>query len=124
MRTLLCTAFSLALAGHAMTAMAADTTQRVSVSVTEAGKQVSAVPCVLKNSVGSWDVTAPGTAVVRTASDELVVSCEKGGSAARVTLEASEKAKWCWGSTKCGGFGYITDARNGHEYPNSATVEL
>lgn len=94
-------------------------------AVTEAGKEVAAVSCSLTNKSGSWDVTAPGTAVVRRAPDELVITCQKGGSTARRVLKSTSKGEWCWNVFKCGGIGYvINDRSSSYEYPEKVTLEL
>lgn len=115
-----CTILFIVLSTHAPPSVAAGGMQSIAVSVTEAGKELTDVPCTLTNKLGSWDLVAPGTASVRRASDELVVTCQKNGISTRHALKSKQNGKWCWSVSKCGGFGFVIN----DEYPDKANIAL
>ena len=121
-----CIVFSVILAVHALPAIAADGTQKISVAVTQAGTKLAAVPCTLTNKFGSWDLIAPGVAAVRRAPDDLIVTCRKDGMTSRHALKSKLSGEWCWNASKCGGFGFVINEQSGvgYEYPDKASVEL
>ena len=127
MRVGLLISSALALGGQGGCAsITGNTTQPVTVTAVCEGAIVAAVPCILLNDKGRWEIITPQAALVRKSYGDLSVACRKGESSGTASL-MSKPNSGVWGNVLAGGLiGYAVDSANGagFNYPAETAVVL
>lgn len=83
--------------------------------------------CVLKNRLGSWTVTSPGTVKVQRSKENVEIRCNKAGYQEAYSIIPSEFEGWTVGNVLIGGIiGLGVDAATGaiNQYPNAFQVPM
>jgi hypothetical protein len=118
---------SMALAGCS-SITGSGTTQSVSVQTLSAnGAEVSGAKCSLKNDVGSWFVTTPGSVTVSRSNKDLFVSCKKEDmDVGEANVVSHTKCNMFGNIIFGGGIGAIIDHNNGsaYEYPGLIKIYM
>jgi hypothetical protein len=102
------------------------TKQPISVEArTDNGFSVAGATCKLENPRGTWYVTTPGSVVIHRASEELSISCMKGGQQIGAAGAGSSTQMMVLGNALFGGLiGVGVDYIDGaaYKYPRLVTV--
>ena len=120
-RLLAITAISLLMT--ACSSIVDDNNQNIAVNTDPQGAR-----CVLENKQGKFHIPeTPGTAMITTSCDDLVVTCQKAGHKTVKTSVLDAHKDIVWGNVIFGGIiGYAVDRHSGAacEYPTEITVIL
>ena len=113
----------LSLLTSACSSIVDDNNQNIAVDTDPPGAR-----CVLENKQGKFHVPeTPGTVMVTTSCDDLVVTCRKAGRRTVKTSRLDQHKGIVWGNVIFGGIiGYAVDRHSGAacEYPTEITVML
>lgn len=114
---------AVSLLASACSSIVDDNNQNISVDTDPQGAR-----CVLENKQGKFHVReTPGTVMVTTSCDDLVVTCRKAGRKTVKTSVLDDHKGIVWGNVIFGGLiGYAVDRHSGAacEYPTEITVML
>lgn len=101
--------------------------QRVTVHTIEGEYQVFGAVCTLANPAGQWQVTTPGSVILKKSPAPLRVDCRKEGAAAASATVDSRANATVWSNLVLTvGVGYLIDRRTGagFDYPDLLNVVM